>query len=54
MSRGVTVRMPAMAAKDSCRLTEAAAKGFFRRMSARAAARAVDPSLSRRNKGAAT
>ena len=47
-SLGVSQRMPAMAAKDSCKLTEAAAKGFASRIKNRAASRDVGPSLSRR------
>ena len=42
-----------MAAKDSCKLTDAAAKGFTSRMRNSAAARAVGGSLSRRHRGAA-
>ena len=53
ISFGVSHRRPAMAAKDSCRLTEAAAKGFASRIKNNAAAKAVGGSLSRQNRGAA-
>ena len=43
-----------MAVKDSCRLMDAAAKGFASKIRNRAASRAVGPSLSRRQTGAAS
>ena len=52
LSRGASSTMPSAAAKLSCRLTLPAAKGFSSRMTASAAARAVRPSLPRRNRGA--
>ena len=52
LSLGVTQRMPPMAAKESCRLTEAAAKGFASRMRSRAAKMAVRLSRSRPKRGA--
>ena len=53
-SRGVRNRMPAMAAKDNCKLMDAAAKGFASKIKNKAASKAVGPSLSRRNSGAAS
>ena len=53
-SRGVRNRMPAMAAKDNCKLMDAAAKGFASKIRNRAENSAVGPSLSRRKIGAAS
>ena len=53
ISFGVSHKRPATAAKDICRLTDAAAKGLTSRIRNSAAARAVGGSPSRSNSGAA-
>ena len=52
--RGVTSSSPATEAKDSCRLTDATAKGLCSRIASRAADRDVGPSPSRPARGASS